>query len=144
MEKAHTVSQRIVQAIREQVPYVERVLIHYEPLAHTHARYAVPLADPQGWLSEHLGEAPYFALVAVRLADGAVEKQEVVANPHRDEPKAKGIRVAEWLATQKVDRVLLKQSLHGKGSEYVFADAGVEMTLVKSDSLSQALDELEG
>jgi predicted Fe-Mo cluster-binding NifX family protein len=66
-----------------------------------------------------------------------------IAAPYRGEPKAKGIRVAEWLVAQKVDRVLPKQSLHGKRPEYVFADAGVGMTLVEADSLNQALEALD-
>lgn len=74
---------------------MERVLIHYEPVARTHIHYAIPLADPEGRLSEHFGEAPYFALVTVRLADGAVEKkQEVVPNPHRGVEKRQ--RASGW------------------------------------------------
>jgi cation diffusion facilitator family transporter len=45
LEKAHAVSQRLERIIRDQVPHVERVLIHYEPQVRTHLRYAVPLAD---------------------------------------------------------------------------------------------------
>jgi predicted Fe-Mo cluster-binding NifX family protein len=46
-------------------------------------------------VSEHFGESPYFALVAVRLADSQIEHQEMLSNPHQDEEKAKGIRVSE-------------------------------------------------
>ncbi len=60
LEKAHAVSQRLERAIREQVPHVERVLIHYEPQVRTHLRYAVPLADAGGTVSQHFGESPYF------------------------------------------------------------------------------------
>jgi len=141
LTKAHAVSQRIERAIREQVPHVERVLIHYEPVTRTHTRYALPLTAPHGRLSEHFGEAPYFALLTVRLSDGVVEKQEVVPNPHRDVEKAKGIRVAEWLVAQKVDTVLLKESLHGKGPEYVFADAGVETVLTEAETVGEAMEE---
>ena len=74
LEKAHAVSQRLEKAIREQVPHVERVLIHYEPQVRTHLRYAVPLADAGGTVSEHFGESPYFALVTVRLADAALDR----------------------------------------------------------------------
>jgi cation diffusion facilitator family transporter len=143
LKKAHAVSQRIELAIRSGVPYIERVLIHYEPLAREHMRYAFPLADSDGRLSEHFGEAPYFVLVVVRLSDGDVEKQEVVKNPHQEVSKAKGIRVAEWLVAQKIDRIMLKEGLQGKGPEYVFADAGVEMVLSKADTMRQALAELE-
>jgi cation diffusion facilitator family transporter len=142
LKKAHAVSQRIEQAIRAEVPHVERVLIHYEPTGSIHRRDAFPLANPDGRLSEHFGEAPYFAVVTLRFSDEAVEKQEVVENPHREVSKAKGIRVAEWLVSQKVDRVVLKENLQGKGPEYVFAAAGVEMILTEAETVSLALEAL--
>ena len=144
LEKAHRITRRIETAIRQQVPHVDRVLIHYEPLERTHIRYAIPLADPHGTVSEHFGEAPYFALVTVRTADGKLEKQEVVSNPHTQVPKAKGIRVAEWLVGQKVDTVLLKESLKGKGPEYVFGDAGVETLLVEGNTVAEVLRAVQG
>jgi len=141
LEKAEATTRHIEMQIRQAVPYVERVLIHAEPMKRTHLRYAVPLADTDGTISEHLGEAPYFALVTVRLADGAIEEQQVVANPHKYLERAKGIRVAEWLVAQKADVVLVKESLRGKGPVYVFGDAGVEMEETKSVTLSDALVE---
>jgi cation diffusion facilitator family transporter len=146
LEKAHTASQRLEKAIREQVPHVERVLIHYEPQVRTHVRYAVPLADAGGMVSEHFGEAPYFGLVTVRLADGAIERQEVLVNPHQAVEKAKGIRVAEWLVGLKTDVVLLREDLRGKGPTYVFADAGVDAKSIQAGTLAQVVAEqnLEG
>ncbi len=141
LEKAYAIGRRLEQTIREQVPYVERVLLHYEPQVRTHLRYAVPLADPGGTVSEHFGEAPYFGLVTVRLADGQVERQEVVANPYLAVEKAKGIRVAEWLVGLKVDVVLLREDLQGKGPTYVFGDAGVEMRLTQAATLAEAVSE---
>lgn len=137
--KAYAVTQRIETAIRARVPHVERVRLHYEPQARTHLRYAVPLADASGSVSEHFGEAPYFGLVTVRVADGQVERQEVVANPHRNVEKAKGIRVAEWLVTLKPDIVLLREDIQGKGPTYVFADVGVESRLTGATTLSEAI-----
>jgi len=150
LEKAEATIRRIEAQIREAVPYVDRVLIHAEPMERTHLRYAVPLNDPGGTLSEHFGEAPYFGLVtlrlaqdgALRLADKTIEQQQVIANPHTEVERAKGIRVAEWLVAQKVDVVLLKQSLRGKGPTYVFSDAGVEMQETTAKILSEALAEV--
>ena len=141
LEKAHTVSQRLERAIREQVPHVERVLIHYEPQARTHVRYAVPLTDTGGTTSEHFGESPFFALVTVRLAGAQLEHQEILANPHLAVDKAKGIRVAEWLVGLKTDAVLLREDVQGKGPAYVFADAGVEVHLTRASTLAQAVTE---
>jgi predicted Fe-Mo cluster-binding NifX family protein len=55
--------------------------------------------------------------------------------------KSKGVQVAEWLIGQKVDLVLLRESLRGKGSVYVFSDAGVEMQETGATTLAEALEE---
>jgi cation diffusion facilitator family transporter len=154
LEKAHAVSHRLGKAIRDQVPHVERVRIHYEPQVRTHLRYAVPLADAGGAVSEHFGEAPYFGLVTVRVADGnrpgsgtpQVERQEVLMNPHKNVEKAKGIRVGEWLVDLNTDVVLLRQEerVQGRGSAYVLADAGVETRLTQAATLVEAIAELLG
>ena len=93
-------------------------------------------------MSEHFGEAPFFGLVTMRLADGHVERQEVLANPHSAVEKAKGIRVGEWLVSLKVDQVLLHEDVRGKGPAYVFADAGVETRLTQASTLVEALAEV--
>jgi len=142
LERAAAITRHIEARIREAVPHVDRVLIHAEPMERTHLRYAVPLRDTAGTVSEHFGEAPYFALVRVRLADRAVEEQQIVINPHKAVEKAKGIRVAEWLVGQKVDVVLLKESLAGKGPVYVFGGAGVEMWEIEAEALDEALSKL--
>jgi predicted Fe-Mo cluster-binding NifX family protein len=77
----------------------------------------------------------------VRSTDGAIEKREVIANPHHQEEKAKGIKVAEWLVSQKVDRLFIKESLQGKGPEYVFASSGIEMCSRQYDTLDMALEQ---
>ena len=139
LERAEAVTRRVEAQIREAVPYIERVLIHAEPMQRIYLRYAVPLADPGGAISPHFGEAPFFALVRVRLTDGSIEEQQIVANPHLAEEKAKGIHVAEWLIGQKTDVVLLKESLQGKGPVYAFGDAGVEMRETTAETLQEAV-----
>ncbi|MFN2227400.1 MAG: cation diffusion facilitator family transporter [Anaerolineae bacterium] len=139
LEKAHNISRRIEDAIRAAVPHVERVRIHYEPRVRRYLRYALPLAGPDGTLSPHFGEAPYFGLVTVRTADGQVERREVLSNPHLDVEKAKGIRVGEWLVGLKSDVVILREDVHGKGPAYVFADAGVETRLTEAATMDKAL-----
>jgi cation diffusion facilitator family transporter len=141
LERAHVVSERLDTAIREQVPHVERVLIHYEPQVRTHLRYAVPLAETQGVVSDHFGESPFFALVTMRLADGKIEQQQILSNPHQEVEKAKGIRVAEWLVGLKADVVLLREDVRGKGPAYVFADAGVGTHLTEATTLAEAIAE---
>jgi cation diffusion facilitator family transporter len=142
LKSAHEVSRRIEKSIKEEVPNVERVLIHYEPIQPANCLYAFPLANLAGDMSEHFGGAPYFALINQCISDLQVEKQEIILNPFTQLPKAKGIRVAEWLISLKVDRVVLKENLQGKGPEYVFKDAGVELIYTAANSWNAALEEL--
>ncbi|HHN93691.1 MAG TPA: hypothetical protein ENK17_02900, partial [Anaerolineae bacterium] len=141
LEQAETVTRRGERRIRGEVPYVDRVLIHAEPVRRTHCKYAVPLADTSGAVSEHYGDAPYFALVTVRLSDGTVEEQQIVSNPYLAEEKAKGIRVAEWLLGYKVDVVLSRADVQGRGPVYVLGNAGVELRRTEAATLTEALEE---
>ncbi len=141
LDKAESVTRRIEKKIDEAVPHVERVLIHAEPMMRTHLRYAVPLAGADGSLSEHFGEAPAFALVTIHLEDGVVEEKEIVENPHLEQERAKGIKVAEWLVERKVDVVFLKESLRGKGPVYVFGDAAVDVRETEAETLEEVLED---
>ncbi len=143
LDKAEAAVRRIEASVRSAVPRVERALIHVEAPASPWLRYALPLADAAGTVSEHFGEAPFFALVDARRADGAIERQSVLANPHRSLDVAKGIRVAEWLAAHKPDVVLVREDLHGKGPEYVLRDAGIALQRTEERTLAQALAALD-
>lgn len=138
LTKVEAAVQRIEGKVRAAVRHVERVLVHVEPATSVSIRYAVPLADAGGTVSPHFGDAPYFALVTVRRTDGA-GTHEVIGNPWRGEEQAKGIRVAEWLVAHKVDVVLLKKDLQGKGPAYVLRDAGVEQRRTEATTLPEAL-----
>lgn len=143
LAQAEATVQRLSAAIRREVPYVERVLIHASPKERTHLRCAVPLSNSAGAVSPFFGEAPYFALLTVRLADRMVEAQQIVMNPHREVDKAKGIRVAEWLVSQKIDVAFVaeEESLEGKGPAYVFGEAGVEIRPTTATVLTEVIQE---
>lgn len=141
LQRAHQISQILEKDIRREVPHVERVMIHYEPQPRTHVRIAIPLAEPSGKMSGHFGESPYFALVTARRSDQHIEKEEIVENPHKDVQTAKGIRVAEWLVGQDVDRVMMNGDLSRKGPGYVLSSAGVQLAVTAARSLKEAIEE---
>jgi len=142
LKKAHQISQEIEGAIREQVPHLERVSIHYQPSRSIHLRVAAPLADMQGAISDHFGEAPYFVFAVLRTDTGEIGGQEILGNPFADLPKAKGMRVAEWLLERRVDLVLVRGTLKGKGPGYALSDAGVELHLTDLGNFYDALQAL--
>ncbi len=138
LEKAEAILQRIEGNVRSGVPQIERVLLHIEARASPQIRYAVPLADLSGVISEHFGEAPYFAFVTVDRTTRAVAEQRVQPNPHQSLDKGKGIQVAQWLAAEKVDIVLVRVDLTGRGPSYVLRDAGIETQQTEKLTLTEA------
>jgi cation diffusion facilitator family transporter len=142
LEKAHRISEQLEEAIRGQVSNVERVVIHYEPQVKTSLIYGVPLDDPSGTVSEHLGKAAYFGLVELKVSDRTLLRQEILANPYQAEEKQKGLQVARMLVDQGVDVLLLKEDLEGKGPSYVLADGGVETRITGAGTMSEIMREL--
>jgi cation diffusion facilitator family transporter len=126
LERAHQISQRVEREIKRAVPNVDHTILHYEPPDTTKVRYLVALADHRGSISDHFGEAPYFAIVDIDVLNRQVKRTEVIANPHQKVEKGKGITVANFLVTFKPDIVVTREDLMGKGPGYVFAEAGIE------------------
>jgi predicted Fe-Mo cluster-binding NifX family protein len=138
-EQVEHALQRIEQAVREAVPHIERVVIQLESAISADIRYALPLADSEGPISEHFGEAPYFVILTLRREDRLLVERRLLANPFQSLERGKGIRVAEWLVGQKVDVVLSREHLHGRGPAYVFRDAGVELRKTEAKNIELAI-----
>ncbi len=137
LKEAHEVADSIEEAVKEAVPFIERVSIHYEPIRKEVIRYAAPLANKEGNISPHFGSAPLLAFWDKRLSDDVIVNEEIIANPFLKAEKGKGIKVAELIVDKKVDIIYIKESFSGKGPEYLFSDAGVEVSKTDSKKLSQ-------
>ncbi len=140
LKKAHHVSENIESVIRREVQNVIRVTIRVEPQARDYLRLAIPVEEPEGRISQHFGESPYFALILIRQSDLKIEERECIRNPHREVETAKGIQVAEWLVKNKVDWVILKEEIAHKGPGYVLSNANVKIRVVPFSELDEAID----
>lgn len=144
LQKAHRISDLIEDNIKKEIPHVERVIIHYEPDRSDLRRIALPLANAEGVISTHFGEAPFFAILEQDTIQNRIRKQEILVNPFRYKDKAKGISVAEWLVEKNVDQLIVKESLQHKGPSYVFSHAGIAIDTVRMDRLADVLSGLAG
>jgi cation diffusion facilitator family transporter len=142
LEEAHDISKEIESNIRDQVPHIERVIIHYAPQIKMYTILAIPLDDEQGRISEHFGEAQYFGLVRIKLAQKIAEHVEIVENPHCLVETAKGIRVAEWLISKGAVHVAVRGKISRRGPSYVLSNAGVQLHLIRAEVIGQAINEI--
>jgi len=140
LKEAYEIAFGLEREIKGTIPFVERAIVHVEPEKKEFLRYAAPLADQEGALSEHFAKAPLIALWDKRVSDGAVISQEIRDNPFAELEKGKGIRLAEFLATRKVDVLYTKELFEGKGPEYVFSDAGIEIRKTDEQNLKKIME----
>ena len=144
LKDAHLIADNIEREIKKGIPFVERFTIHYEPIKKDYQRYAVPLANREGKISEHFGSAPFIAVWDKRTADAAVLSQEIVENPFILLEKGKGIKLAELLIEKDIDVLYTKEQFDGKGPEYVFSDAEVEVKKTNMKILKDLIESKKG
>jgi predicted Fe-Mo cluster-binding NifX family protein len=114
-------------------------MIHYEPEEKAYRRYAVPLSNREGDISEHFAKAPFIALWDKGL-DGTVSTPEVLDNPFLNLEKGKGIKLAELLVEHGVDILYSKEDFKGKGPEHVLSGAEVEVRKTELKALDDVVE----
>jgi len=139
LKAAHNIADRIEQEIRQQLPFVEKVSVHYEPAVKDRQRFAVMLADRVGTISEHFGAAPLVALWDIREEDGEIKSLEIIDNPCAVTTKGKGIRLAEFLASKDIDVLFTREDFAGKGPAYVLAEAEIEVRSAEAVTLDELM-----
>lgn len=141
LEKAHSISKRIEDDIKEAVSHVDHVLIHYEPVHKDTISFALPLRNTEGEISEHFGEAPFFALIDVKADNKTIRNQEIIFNPFLSVERGKGILVAEFLINRDVDMILLRSKFDGKGPEYALSNSDVDVIITSAKTMEEALSQ---
>jgi predicted Fe-Mo cluster-binding NifX family protein len=138
--KAHDVVHRVENTIKNEIPHVAQVNLHYEPSDARTRRVAFPVEKDGNRICDHFGEAPYFSIWQIDTEALQTEKKTLVKNPHHQERKGKGIRTARFLVEQNIDMLGAKKKLEESGPGYVFSDAGVETRKVDELTADKAIE----
>lgn len=142
LEKAHNISKKLEKRIKKSIPHVDHILIHYEPIKKEFINIAIPYEMSNNTISEHFGDAPSFLILKVKTDSKHLVKKDTIINPFLLEEKGKGIMVAELLVKNNVDVVVVKNKFHGRGPEYVFKDAEVQVKFTTKSSIEEIIKEL--
>jgi len=140
---AHQISEEIEKAILKEIPQVDKVTIHYEPVKKDFLTCAVPVEEDKHKISEHFGDAPYFYLIQMRFQDHTIQEEKILRNPYLNEEKGKGIKVSEWLLQNGVDTVYTRKAFDGKGPSYVFSNADVEVMITEDKAIDEIRQKLK-
>ena len=141
--QAHRLSEEIESAILRNIPRVDKVTIHYEPIEKDYLIYAIPVEEDKYNLSEHLGGAPYFYLIRMNGKEHTIQEEKTLSNPYLNDEKGKGIKVSEWLLQNGVDAVVTRKAFDGKGPFYVFSSAEVDVIPTEATTIEEIFKNAE-
>jgi cation diffusion facilitator family transporter len=141
--QAHQVSEEIEKAILKEIPQVDKVTIHYEPVKKDFLIYALPMEEDKQRVSDHFGDAPYFYLLRISTEGHMVQEEKILRNPYLKEEKGKGIKVSEWLLQNRVDTIYTRKTFDGKGPSYVFSNADVEVIITEDRTIDAVYTKLK-
>jgi divalent metal cation (Fe/Co/Zn/Cd) transporter/predicted Fe-Mo cluster-binding NifX family protein len=143
LRRAHELTERIEEAVQEAVPHVERIFIHYEPEEKEGLLWGVPLDDGKGTISSYFGEAPFVALLLFEPSAMKLIDFQIKENPFHILDKGKGVKLAEFLLEEGVDRVSVKESIDDKGPGYLFKSNGVVVQVTHASQLDELITQVE-
>lgn len=135
--QAHQLSEEIEKSILKEIPQVDKVTIHYEPVKKDFLIFAIPVEEDKKVISGHFGDAPYFYLFQINTERPIAQEEKILRNPYLKEEKAKGIKVSEWLLQNGLDVVYTKKAFNGKGPSYVFSNAEVEVIITEDKTIDE-------
>ena len=98
VDQAHRLSEIVENKIKEELPAVELISVHIEPVEEATRLVTIPIVEDHGIyskVSSHLGEAPYFLFV--KIVDSEIERWVVKPNESKNLERKKGINIAKML-----------------------------------------------
>jgi len=139
LEKAHEITDKIEEKIREHFEDIESITIHVEPVRKKKIKVGIPTVEDKGlesMTSAHFGNAPFFAFI--ELEDSQVGKVYVKGNEAVRTLRKKGMGAAQFLVDEKVD-VVLAGSV-GEGPFHLLRDNLVQIyVLLERVELNEAI-----
>jgi cation diffusion facilitator family transporter len=139
LDQISAFKKKVETIIMEHFPLIFKVIIIIQGSEKTISINAVPLETNQGsdsTISDHFGESPFFGFL--EFQEGKLIKYEIKPNNFIKEKKRKGILVSDWLISEKIDKIYLKNPLK-KGPSLIFNNNFVQIELIDVTFLKEIL-----
>lgn len=127
--------------IKKAFPMIFKIIIIINSHEKVITKVAVPLEnnkDIESTISEHFGDCPYFGFL--EFEGGLLLQSKIIPNEFAQEEKRKGILVSEWLISEKIDKIYLKNALN-KGPSIILEQNFIVIVLIDLDNLREIIDQ---
>jgi len=147
LEQAHEWADDIERQLKDIIPGLEKVVIHYEPISTDHFRVARLYEGDRTRLTANFARSQWIELEDHPLADNGkgAHPQEAVTrhwttNPFGKDGHGKSIKLAVWLIRQQVNRVELAgndPAMDTLALKELLSAAGIELVLKQNSPLPE-------
>jgi len=143
VDQMNTLKIKLESVIKENFPLIFKVIIMVQGPEKLISIIAIPLEEDQGLdskISSHFGESSCFGFL--KFQEDKFTKYEIKPNNFLDEPKRKGILVSDWLISENIDKIFLKNPLK-KGPSLIFNNNIVQIELTDLIFLKEILQRIK-
>jgi cation diffusion facilitator family transporter len=139
LEKAHRVVHEVEAKVKNEVPFIEKLIIHFEPQEREFNRYAVAVNGNR--VCSHFSDCE--EIVILRREGNRFKEEKRFKNPARNFKYGKCIELIERLAQEGIDCVVMNSLPLGKGMIYALSSYDLGLKLVPAETLDQVVEELK-
>ena len=134
LDEAHEFSHLVEKKIKKEMPFVEKVVIHYEK-DHEEEKTAI-LINENNYICGHFGNCDKVVIIDKN------KQSKTLENPYKNSEKKKGIDLAEFLHKKAVTRLILKDKIKQKPVIYALKSFEIECIITDKNSLDEILSSL--
>ncbi len=139
LEKAHNIVHEVEAVVKREIPFIEKLIIHFEPEEKRAKLYAVPVNGNR--VCDRFAECP--EVLILKHGENGFETVERLKNPAKNLKMGKCIELVELLAKKGVDCIAVNNLPLGKGVIYALSAYGIGMKLITEENLNSFLQKLK-
>jgi cation diffusion facilitator family transporter len=139
LKRAHRVVHEVEAKVKREVPFIEKIIIHFEPEEREEKKYAIFVSGNR--VCSKFAECPQ--VLILEREGNQWRRVEVFENPAVKIKYGRCIELVELLAKKGVNCVAVNNLPLGKGVIYALSAYGMGMKLIPKDDLDEFLEELK-
>ena len=139
LEKAHDVVHEVEAKVKREHPFIEKIIIHFEPVEKRESLFAVPVEGDR--VCGRFAECP--EILILKREGEEIKEVERLKNPAAKLKLGKCIELVEFLGRKKVDCIAVNNLPLGKGVIYALSAYNMGMKLIPEEDLKKFIEKLK-
>ncbi len=139
---AHNLADAIAAALKEHIPFVEKVVIHYEPIKKKNCRSAVLLDNSKERLSDEFGCSPYIGLFNINREEYSILNADIEENPFYKEKSRKAFRLIDYFISNDIDTLYVNKHSNTGRFRQVLEKAGIKTEYIDCGTLKELVEQI--